>query len=109
MNFKYKKVIIVEDNELDRYVLETLVRNNNFSNDVINFSNGLEAINFLELNKNNEENLPDIIFLDIYMPLMDGHEFMELFSKINFENSSKCKVFVISNFRSFVCMFSQLQ
>jgi CheY-like chemotaxis protein len=39
------------------------------------FSNGLKAINFLKDEMGNKENIPDVLFLDINMPVMDGWEF----------------------------------
>ena len=41
------------------------------------FSNGLKAINFLKDEMGNKENIPDVLFLDINMPVMDGWEFLE--------------------------------
>jgi CheY-like chemotaxis protein len=97
MDSKYEKIMIVEDNDLDSYVLETLVKKNNMADEVMGFNNAKDALKYLELNKNSIENLPDIIFLDICMPLMDGYEFLDLFNEINFENHSKCKIFMVSS------------
>lgn len=94
---KYNKVMIIEDNDLDAYVLATLVRKNNIAKDVLEFKNGMEAIKYLELNKIHDDNLPDIIFLDICMPLMDGYEFLDQLAKIEIQIKSKCRIFMVSS------------
>lgn len=47
------------------------------------FGNGLDAINFLKQNYGNPELLPEIIFLDLSMPVMDGWQFLEEYIKLN--------------------------
>ena len=97
MSAKYKKIMIIDDNEIDNYIVRVLLKNNNIANEILDFDSGLKAIDYLELNKNNPENLPEIILLDIYMPLMDGFQFMEQFDKIESVHVHQCKVCVVSS------------
>lgn len=97
MSFRFKKVMIIEDNDLDRYVLEVLIKNNNIAEEVLEFESGFKALNYIETHKNNQDNLPDIIFLDIYMPLMDGYQFMDLIDKTDIDFGHKCKIYMVSS------------
>lgn len=97
MSAKYKKIMIVDDNEIDNYIVKVLLKNNNVANDILEFDNGLKAIEYLQTNKDDPENLPEIILLDIYMPLVDGFQFMEMFNDIKLDLKIKCKICIVSS------------
>lgn len=94
---KYNKILIIDDNYIDNYITSAIIKKNNLANDLLEFDNGLKAIEYLEQNKDNAEELPDLILLDLYMPLMDGFEFLNLFEKIDFTSTKKCKICIVSS------------
>lgn len=77
MTAKYKKIMIIDDNELDIYITNRLVINNFLAEEVMEYTSAEEALEFIIGNKDCPENLPSLIFLDIYMPRMDGFEFID--------------------------------
>jgi CheY-like chemotaxis protein len=77
--FKYKMVMIVDDTPLDRLIFEDMARKSDFAETVVKMGNGLEAINYL---KANPDSIPDLIFLDIQMPTLNGIEFLAEYEKI---------------------------
>ncbi len=48
-----------------------------YNHKLLEFSDGEEAIQYLRENADNSEKLPDIILLDINMPVMDGWQFLD--------------------------------
>ncbi len=96
MSFKYKKIMIIDDDAIDNYLVNVLIKTNNIAETVLEFDNGEKAIEYLEVNKSIEENLPEIILLDIYMPIMNGIEFMERMDEIDMKFPQKCKICVVS-------------
>ncbi len=77
---KYKKVVFIDD---DRDLVELYnkdLQKKHLSDYLICFDNASEGISFLKEAKKNE--LPDYILLDLYMPEMDGFEFLENVDKI---------------------------
>lgn len=96
MNPKFKKIMIVDDNEFDSYITAKLIQNSNLATEVIEFNSAKLALEFLSENQKNTKALPDLILLDIYMPLMDGFEFIEKFKELSLEANSHCKICVVS-------------
>jgi CheY-like chemotaxis protein len=94
---KYNKILIIDDNYIDNYITSAIIKKNNLANNLVEFDNGLKAIEYLEKNKDNDQELPDLILLDLYMPLMDGFEFLNLFEKIDSTSTKKCKICIVSS------------
>ena len=96
---RYPLTMIVDDNELDSFVLKNILSANGFTSEVVLMPDGGSALDYLKTN--NGEKLPRIIFLDIMMPGMDGFEFLEHFEKLPKEVCDKCRVILISTSESF--------
>ena len=80
-------VLIIDDNEDDRYLLNRDLQDTGLDFSIYEKVNGLEAINFFKDYRDNQSEYPEdfppmITFLDINMPLLDGHQFLREFSVI---------------------------
>lgn len=69
LNFLHSKVLVVEDNELNREIITEILTDSGF--EVENASDGSIAVDMV---RNMEENYYDLILMDIQMPVMDGYE-----------------------------------
>lgn len=74
---KKKTIWIIDDDSIFKIIIQKLISKSNLFKSVRTFSNGLEAKIAFEENLNVNEYLPEIILLDIEMPIMDGWGFME--------------------------------
>jgi CheY-like chemotaxis protein len=93
----FKSVMIIDDNLIDLYIASRMITKNNFGKKVLQYSSAIEALKFLQENQENISQLPNVIFVDIYMPGMSGFEFMAEYEKFPLTLKKHCKVFIISS------------
>lgn len=93
----YSCVMLVDDNEIDNIINEKIIEANRFADTILIFQTGQESLEYLASNQNNAEKLPDIIFLDINMPFMDGFQFLEKFEALSPLVQGKCKIIMLSS------------
>lgn len=76
---KFKNVFVVDDDMIHHFIIRKLLESNTIPVEPAFFVNGLDAINDLKEKINNGVMLPDLILLDINMPILDGWQFLEEF------------------------------
>jgi CheY-like chemotaxis protein len=94
---KFETVMIIDDNTIDLYIASRMIIKNNFGKKVLDYSAAEEALKYLQENQDNVSRLPQVIFIDIYMPVMSGFEFLEAYDKLPVTLKNHCKVFIISS------------
>jgi len=94
---KFERVMVIDDNLTDLYISSRIIIKNNFGKKVLEYSSGKEALKYLQNHQENVESLPEVIFIDIYMPLMSGFEFLEEYNKLSPTLKKYCKSFIISS------------
>jgi CheY-like chemotaxis protein len=93
----FKRVMSIDDNTIDHFVIRHVITKENFAKEVIFFASAEEAVIYLINNKDNITALPEIILLDINMPGMNGFDFLEEFSKLNGQIKAHCKIVMLSS------------
>jgi len=77
--FQYNTVLLVDDDYVNNFVTERLLKRANIGKTIRSVRNGEEALTYLSEEKND---CPELIFLDINMPEMDGINFLKYFKKM---------------------------
>ncbi len=90
-------VMLVDDNDTDNFISKRIIEITEFANRVEVKNSGKSALDYLAENENRPENLPNIIFLDINMPVVDGFVFLYEFEKFRELVRTKCKVIILSS------------
>ncbi|RTY89834.1 response regulator [Flavobacterium sp. GT3R68] len=93
----FQKVMIVDDNNIDVFISSRMIIKNYFSKEVLQYTNAPEALQYLKDNQENITELPQIIFIDIYMPMMSGFEFFEEYERLSDTLKNHCKAYMLSS------------
>ena len=94
---RFESVMIIDDNLINLYISSRMITKNNFGKKVLLYSSAKEALKYLQENQENIPQLPEVVFVDIYMPGMPGFEFMKEYDKLSTPLKNLCSVFIISS------------
>lgn len=91
-----KCIMLVDDDENDNFYHIREIKKNNSAIRVIEETKSIDALEYLMANKDNKELLPNLIFLDIHMPNMDGWMFLDSFRELDKELQEQVMVVMLS-------------
>ena len=93
MSKKFKSILLIDDNSADNRYNQIILEEMNIVDNVDIVVNGLEAINYL---KKENQNPPELIFLDINMPKMNGWEFLEQYKHLDTEQKARVVIVILT-------------
>jgi CheY-like chemotaxis protein len=88
---------VIDDDDTFQFLAGEVIKSTEIVNNICYFSNGAEAINFLESIKDHPEKLPEVIFLDLFMPVMDGWGFLREYTSLKPRLNKKIKLYILSS------------
>lgn len=90
-----KHVLLIDDNAIDNYISKTIIAKRKIAEKIPVMISAIDSLAFLEILT--AEEFPDIIFLDIRMPEMDGFGFLEIFSSLPIAITANTSVFMLTS------------
>ncbi|MBT8183960.1 MAG: response regulator [Eudoraea sp.] len=90
-----RAISIIDDDPITVFGIKKMLDTINICDDIRTFVNGKEAIDHIKELITHREPVPEVIFLDINMPIMDGWQFLEEF--INLPLEEKIRINIVTS------------
>jgi len=95
--FKYKSVLLVDDSYIDNLINRKILDNGNFAQSITVIESPKEAFNYIKDLYLEGKELPEVIFLDLRMPVMNGFEFLKALTVLPELGPDKIKIYVLTS------------
>ncbi len=99
MSHKIGLACIIDDDNMYVNLVKKIIEAKNLCQNLMVFKNGKDALNYFEaiLSNLDKKSIPEIIFLDLNMPVMDGWEFLDNFTKIKNKLGKTITLYIVSS------------
>jgi CheY-like chemotaxis protein len=95
--FKFERVLLIDDNDIDNFINERMITTTNFGRTVVVKTSSEHALQYLKKSAESPDQLPQIIFLDLNMPVVDGFGFLSEYENLPDAVKKFSKVIVLSS------------
>lgn len=92
-----KRVLLVDDDKICNFITEATLNRLGVAKEIHSALNGKEALNLLNDYLTGDRAIPDIILLDLNMPIMDGFQFIEAFKRLDYPKKEKVLIVVLTS------------
>ncbi len=94
--YVFENVLIVDDTEMDVHFTVNIIKRSSIVKNIIIKQSVLEGLDYLQNCKYNRDPIPELIFLDMNMPHLDGFDFLEAFQQLDTRIKRYSKVVMLS-------------
>lgn len=94
---KFTNILLVEDDPITVMVCDRIIKITDFAENVSSCNNGKAALDHLISLGEKDQDIPEIIFLDINMPVMNGWDFLAEFEKVQHNIKQLPRIYILSS------------
>lgn len=94
---KLNSILVIDDSKYDLFIATEMLSDYCDVKEVVCVDSAQKGIEYLQSKENTPEELPEYIFLDIKMPLMDGFDFLNLYNQLSDTIKKHCKIYMLSS------------
>lgn len=96
------RILLIDDDVVGCYLISSMIKEINPNSETIIANDGNEALNILLesqdiLDVGNQNDLPELILLDIHMPVMDGIEFLDIIYKLDIIKNNQIPIYLLTS------------
>jgi CheY-like chemotaxis protein len=88
---------VIDDDDIYTFTIKKIIDNSQLAEKTLFFTNGQLALDFFNEYLHQATHLPDLILLDINMPVLDGWQFMDEFIKLSPLINKRIVVYIVSS------------
>lgn len=94
---KINCILLVDDDKASNFLNELLIQDLGIASRIEVAKNGVEALQMIDQYNKNKHVCPELILLDINMPVMDGFEFLQTYQNLNFDNKQSVIIVMLTS------------
>ncbi|HNP49825.1 MAG TPA: response regulator [Bacteroidia bacterium] len=94
---RLRQILLIDDNDIDNYINRHILETNNVCDSIVTMISAIDALEYLNPIKDDPEKFPELIFLDIRMPLMDGFGFLDEFRNFPDGIKTSCIIYMLTS------------
>lgn len=91
------KIFIIDDDPIHQRIAQIMIGKNQLFDECGSYTEAEIALEYLKENIENSAGLPDVILLDLNMPVVDGWDFLEAFEKFQSQLCKNIKIFIVTS------------
>jgi CheY-like chemotaxis protein len=96
MDNKINSVLLIDDDRATNFLNKLVIEKLCLTKEICVVENGREALEFLKSGIEGKHPQPDLIFLDINIPIMNGWEFLEAYRKLSMNQRGKIIIIMLT-------------
>ncbi|MEC4050316.1 response regulator [Flavobacterium sp. SUN046] len=94
---KKRHVMLIDDNNFDCFIANRIIANSHLTEKISMMNSAMEALDYLRKAQMESDDFPDLILLDVAMPVMDGFAFLDDIAKFQQVQNRTCIVVMLTS------------
>ena len=92
-----KNILLVDDDSIANFLIERIVQSTGLAKNIYKALNGKEALQVFEEHSNLALPVPEVVLLDLNMPIMNGFEFLQAYNKLHFDEKNRPLIILVTS------------
>lgn len=92
-----KRILLIDDDEISNFLNQSMIKKSGLFEEVNVLNSAVSALDFLRKLESENEPFPDVILLDLMMPVMDGFEFLKELDAIDQGLQKSLKIVMLTS------------
>lgn len=89
------KLLVIDDDDINIFIIKKIVEKTGYNVEMVAKTNGQMAIDYINMTLSLQEDLPELILIDINMPVLNGWEFLDAYGQLNI--NQKIDMYMLSS------------